>query len=294
MFILYGDYTLGAWIFTKLRNFSAVKSSSVFDEANASNKPLDPKVIEIVIDDLKSEDRSRQQDAFQLLSSLGRWIVPLLIETIKRESNVRARRLGTELIKSKGDDAVSMFRKSLMNESRPEYRARMLDVIDSISTDLMVELADTLSDSAEVDRRSEFRMAERINTPEVIQLLVGLARAEDPELAAPAINSLGKVNVAAKVETLIAVVEKSKEKELVGAPCRAMGQIADSLFVVPLEKLLLPKRRLLFQKKTETAVRVAAVYAVSQIKDSRAAALLSALAEDPDYRVREVLKNLRQ
>ncbi|MDA3896345.1 MAG: diguanylate cyclase [Desulfobacteraceae bacterium] len=294
MFILYGDYTLGAWIFSKLRNFSAAKSSPVFDEANVSNKPLDPKVIEIVIDDLKSEDRSRQQDAFQLLSSLGRWIVPLLIETIKRESNMRARRLGIELIKSKGADAISMFRKSLMNESRPEYRARMLDVIDSISTDLMVELADTLSDAADVVRRSAFRMAERLNTPEVIQLLLELARAADPELAAPAINSLGKLHVAAAVETLIAVVEKSEEKEVMVAACRAMGQIADPLFVGSLEKILLPKRRLLFQKKMETSVRVAAVYAVSQIKDSRAAALLSALAEDPDYRVREVLKNLRQ
>jgi diguanylate cyclase (GGDEF)-like protein len=294
MFILYGDYTLGAWIFTKLRNFSAVKSSPVFDEKSASNNPLDPKVIEIVIDDLKSEDRSRQQDAFQLLSSLGRWIVPLLIETIKRESNIRARRLGIELIKSKGDDAVILFRKSLMNESRPEYRARMLDVIDSIATDLMVELADTLSDSADVVRRSAFRMAERINTPEVIQLLLELARADDPELAVPAINSLGKLNVAAAGEALISVVEKSEEKEVVIAACRAMGQIANPLFVASLEQILMPKRRLIFQKKTDTAVRVAAVYAVSQIKDSRAASLLSALAEDPDYRVREVLKNLRQ
>jgi len=294
MFILYGDYTLGAWIFTKLRNFSAAGNSPIFDEKNAPGQPLDTKIIEIVIDDLKSEDRSRQQDAYQLLSSFGGWIVPLLIETLKRESNMRARRLGTELIKDKGNDAVFMFKKSLMNESRPEYRARMLDVIDSISMDLMVELSDTLSDPADVVRRSAFRMAERLNTPEVKQLLLELARSDDPDLAAPAINSLGKLNAAEAVETLIAVMEKSDEKEVVVASCRAMGQIADPLFVVALENILMPKRRMFFQKKTETAVRVAAVYAVSQIKDSRVAPLLNALAEDPDYRVREVLKNLRQ
>ncbi len=157
-----------------------------------------------------------------------------------------------------------------------------------------MELGHTLSDPAGVVRRSAFRMAARLNTPEVMQLLLELAQADDPGLAAPAINSLGKLNAPDAVETLIAIMEKSEEKEVIVATCRAMGQIADPLFVVPLEKLLLPKRRLLFQKKMETAARVAAVYAVSQIKDSRVTVLLSALAQDPDYRVREVLKSLRQ
>jgi len=294
MFILFGEYSLAAWMFTILRGLTGSEASLVLDEKNALVKPIDPKIIEIVIDDLKSEDRSRQQDAFQLLSNLGSWIAPFLVEMIKRESNMRARRMGAELIKNKGNDAVFLFKKLLMNESRPEYRARMLDVIDSVSEDLMVELTDTLSDTADVVRRSAFRMAERLKTPEVIQLLIELARGDDSEMAVPAINSLGKLNPAAAVEALIAVVEKSEEKEVVVAACRAMGQIADSLFVVPLEKILMPKRRLFFHKKMDTAVRVAAVYAISQIQDSRVATLLSALSEDPDYRVREVLKNIRQ
>jgi len=207
---------------------------------------------------------------------------------------MRARRLGTELIKNKGNDAVFMFRKSLLNESRPECRARILDVIDSVTRDLMMEVADTLSDTADVVRRSAFRLAERLNTPEVIQLLIELAGGDDPDQAVQAINSLGKLNAVGAVETLLFVVEKCEEKEVVVAACRAMGQIADPLFFVALENILMPKRRLFFQKKIETAVRVAAVYAISQIKDSRVAPLLKALADDPDYRVREVLKNLRQ
>ncbi len=292
-FILYGEYTLGAWIFTKLQNFSEGKSSLAFDGKGVLNQPLDTKTIEIVIDDLKSADRSRQQDAFQLLSSLGSWVVPVLIEAIKRESNMRARRLGTELIKNKGKDAIFMFRKSLLNESRTECRARILDVIDSVTPDLMIELTDTLSDAADVVRRSAFRLAERLNTPEVIQLLIALAGGDDPDHAVQAINSLGKLKADRAVEILISVMENPEEKEVVIAACRAMGQIADPLFFVPLENILMPKRRLFFKKKIETAVRVAAVYAISQIKDSRVPSFLKTLAEDPDYRVREVLKNLR-
>ena len=294
MFILFGEYSLAAWIFSKLREFAGSEAPLVFDQENVLLKPLDPKTIEIVIEDLKSEDRSRQQDAFQLLSNLGSWIVPFLIETIKRESNMRARQMGAELIKNKGNDAVSMFRKSLMNESRPEYRARILDVIDSVSEDLMVELTDTLSDNADVVRRSAFRMAVRLNTPEVIQLLIELVRRDDSDLAVSAITSLGKLKSGRAVEALILVMEKPEEKEVVVAACRAMGQIADPLFVVPLENILLPKRRLFFQKKIETAVRVAAVYAISQIKDRRVAPLLGRQEIETGYSDREVLKNLHQ
>ena len=292
MFIFFGDYTLGAWIFSKLQNFSGTESPAVFKAPKASEKPLDRKLIEIVIDDLKSEDRSLQQGAFQLLSNLGSWTIPLLIESIKRESNMRARRLAAELIRNKGDDAVVMLKKSLMNESRPEYRARILDIIDSVTGNLMVELSDALSDSADVVRRSAFRLAERLNTPEVIQLLFELALSNDPDLAVPAINSLGKLHADGVADLLVSVVEKSDKKDIVIAVCRTMGQIPDSLFVLPLENILMPKRRLFFQKKSETAIRVAAVYALAQIEDVRVAPLLKALADDPDYRVQEVLKNI--
>jgi diguanylate cyclase (GGDEF)-like protein len=292
MFILYGDYALGAWIFSKLKKFSGAGSSPLLEAAAASEIPLDPKLIEVVIDDLKSEDLTRQQGAFQLLSNLGAWTVPLLIEAIKRESNMRARRLAAELIKNQGGAAVMMFKKSLMNETRPEYRARILDVIDSVTGDLMVELADTLSETADIVRRSAFRLAERLKTPAVIGLLSELARGDALEMAVPAINLLGKLNSEETGRTLLAILAESDEKEIVAAVCRAMGQIADPSFVLPLENILMPRRRILFQKKTETVIRVAAIYAISQIRDPRVSTILRALADDPDSRVREVLKNI--
>lgn len=292
MFILYGDYALGAWVFSKLKKFSSTGSSPVFEAAAALEIPLEPKLIEIVIDDLKSEDLARQQGAFQLLSNLGVWTVPLLIEAVKRESNMRARRLAAELIQNQGADAVMMFKKSLMNETRPEYRARILDVIDSVTSDLMVELADTLSESADIVRRSAFRLAERVKTPGVMGLLFELARSDAPELAVPAINLLGKLNPEGTGKILLMILAESGEKEIVAAVCRAMGQIADPLFVLPLENILMPRRRIFFQKKTGTAIRVAAVYAISMIQDPRVPTILRALADDPDARVRGVLKNI--
>jgi diguanylate cyclase (GGDEF)-like protein len=294
VFILFGEYTLATWVLTQIQRICSSAAIKGIEVDEILEKPIDPKAAEVVIEDLKSEDRSRQQDAFQLLSNLGNRVIHLLIDMVKREGNMRVRRMCAELIKNCGQEGVDLFKQSLMSESRPEYRARLLDVIDSVTTDLMMELSDTISDNSDVVRRSAFRMAERLGSPGVNRLLIELAKGDDPGLAASAINSIGKLNSPGAVNTLIAIAEKSDNNDVLVAVCRAMGQIADASFMEMLEKFLIPKRKLFFQKKYDTSVRVAAVYAVSQIKDPRAATLLSSLSEDSDYRVREVLKNIKK
>jgi HEAT repeat protein len=257
------------------------------------DKPMDPKLVEVIIEDIKSEDRQRRQDAFQLLSTLGSGIVPALIETMKRESTLRVRQMIAGLIKNQGDAAVIALKRALMAEGRPEYRARLVDVMDAVTVDVMVELADTLSDASDVVRRSAFRLAERINTTPVIDLIMELAGGEDPDVAVSAIGSLGNLKARQAADILVRIAEKTDAKEMLAAVCRAMGQIADPMFVTILENILLPRKRLFFQKKPDSAVRVAALYAVTQIPDPRVKPLLMALAEDPDLRIREVVKNLR-
>ena len=293
LFLLHGDYSLGTWIFVKLQKFSGTGASLVFQADTAVDRSLDPRLIEVVMDDLKSEDPALQQGAFQLLSSLGTWTVPFLIDTVKRESNMRARRLAVDLIRHKGDAAVEMFKKSLMTESRPEYRARILDVIDSVTIDLMAELRDTLSDTADVVRRAAFRLAERLNTPAVFGLVRELAREADADVAVPAIQLLGKYHPEGTIEMLSGILSQSDDREILVATCRAMGQIADAAFVPALENILMPRRRLIFLKKTDTAVRVAAVYALSRINDIRVVPILRSLADDSDQRVREALKSIQ-
>ncbi|MDA8403229.1 MAG: HEAT repeat domain-containing protein, partial [Desulfobacteraceae bacterium] len=285
--ILFGDYTPASWVFDQVRHMAAAAGDGLLD------KPLDARFVEVIIEDFKSEDRQRRQEAFQLLSVLGQGIVPELIDTLKRESGLRVRQMIGELIKNQGSAAIDALKRALMGESRPEYRARLVDVIDAVTPDVMAELADTLSDPSDVVRRSAFRLAERLNTPHVIELMIELAQGEDADMAISAIGSLGNLKARQAVDTLIQIGEQTDAKELLVAVCRTMGQIADPAFVTTLENILLPRRRLFFQKKTDVPVRIAALYAVSQIPDPRVRPLLMALADDPDSRIREVVKNLR-
>jgi len=291
--ILLGEYIPAAWVFDQVRSMANAAEGGLGRADFYMDKPLDARLIEVIIEDIKSEDRQRRQDSFQLLSTLGSGIVPSLIETMKRESSLRIRQMGAELIKNQGEAAVDVLKRSLMGENRPEYRARLVDIIDMVTPDIMVELTDTLSDASDVVRRSAFRLAERLNTAPVIDLMIELAGSDDPDLAVSAIGSLGNLKVRRAADTLIRVVEQSDAKETLAAACRAMGQIADHGFVTTLENILLPRRRLFFQKKTDSSVRVAALYAAAQIQDPRVRPLLMALAEDPDTRIRELVRNLK-
>ena len=230
-----------------------------------------------------------QQEAYQLLSSMGQMIIPQLIDTIKREDNLRIRHLAAELIKNSGPSGIDLLKKSLMGENRPDDRARMLDVIDSVTKDVMAELTDTLSDNRDMVRKAAFRLAERLNTPEVIQMLIEFSKSEDSNLAVYAINSLGKLKSSAVKEALLNILEKSLVPDVLVAACRAMGQISDPSGVSLLGKIL-TKRRTFGGKKYDPIVRVAAAAALSQIPGAQTQKALNAAAKDPDYRVRETVK----
>lgn len=292
-FILFGEYASAAWMFDQVQRMAGLREDLPPGGGLFPDRPLDARFVEAVIEDLKSEDRQRRQEAYQLLSTLGSGIVPGLIDTMKREGSLRVRGLIAELLKNQGDAAVHLLKRAFMGEGRPEYRARLLDVLDAVTPDVMLELSDALSDPADVVRRSAFRLAERLNTPAAIDMLVTLAGGDDPDLVIPAIGSLGNLKAFQATETLIRMAEQTDAKELLIAVCRAMGQVADPAFVTTLENILLPRRRLFFQKKSDPSVRIAALYAASRIPDPRVNPLLLALAEDPDLRIREVVKNLR-
>jgi HEAT repeat protein len=177
----------------------------------------------------------------------------------------------------------------LMGENRPDERARILDIIDSVTKNVMAELTDTLSDNRDVVRKAAFRLAERLNTPEVVQMLIEFSKSDDSNLAVAAINSLGKLKPSAAKETLLAIIESSEASDVLVAACRSLGQVNDPSCILPLLKML-TKRRMFARKKYDPQVRVAAAYALSQIPGQQAQKALSAAAKDPDYRVRETIK----
>jgi diguanylate cyclase (GGDEF)-like protein len=298
-FILFGEYTFAAWIYlgTSARYAAAFppgkkKIIEVCSEGDIRifDRPLGSEVVAALSEDLRKGDRSRQQETAQLLSTMGSGTIPLLIDLIKESEDLRVRRLSADLIAKHGKHGETMIKAAFAQTWRHEQKTRILEVIDSITTDLSMEMTSAISDPDENVRRSAFKLIERVSTPEALALLkIAAAPDGDSQTALLAINAMVRLKPDFLADTLATLSRESNDQDILIASCRAMGQSGESAYTVPLSEILFPKRRFLGRKKYDTAVRVAAAFALAQIAGEKAGSIIQGLKKDRDPRVREVV-----
>ena len=199
---------------------------------------LDQKTKELVLEDLKSQESTRMQEATQLLGGLGPKALPMLIEIIKKEDDSRLRQIACQLLSELGSEAPQLLKRELVLEGFAEQRVRILEVIDSITRDLRKELAFSLEDESPRVRRAAFLLVERLNDERLTPLLFDHANHADATIAVAAIKSLGKLKPAGAVDVLVLLLDSAKETEHVIAACRALGQIADPASIEPLARII--------------------------------------------------------
>jgi HEAT repeat protein len=217
-------------------------------------------------------------------------ILPFIIDVIKQEDDLRVRPLMAGLIRNMGIEAVEVFKRDLVLEATAEERVRMLDIADVVSRDVHMELSYALSDEKTQIRRAAFRLAERLNDEQTVDLLCDIAQTEEATKAIPAIRSLGRMKAAQGVTVLAAVLNKAKEQDLQMACCQALGQIADPAGMDILIRILAPRGLLSLQKKYSDHLRAAAAFALAQMPQPRVADVMKSLLEDSDPRVRQTAR----
>ena len=218
--------------------------------------------------------------------------MPVLIEVVKSEDNLRVRQIASHLLKDLGPEAAKLLKQQLVLEGLPEERIRILEVIDSVTQDLKTELAFAFADDNSKVRQAAFLLTERLNDPQVNSLLFDYANHDDPKMAMIAIKFLGRLKPAGAVEVLVSMLESAKELERMIACCRALGHIADPAAIEPLAQILARAGFLSLRKKRSSSVRAAAAFALAQIPAPRAAEILSLYDDDRDPRVRQVAQSL--
>jgi diguanylate cyclase (GGDEF)-like protein len=244
----------------------------------------------LLVDDLKSADPTRQEQAAQLLGSFGMGAMPTLIEVVKREGDLRVRQLAANLLAQLGARAARVYKKELVLEITPEERVRMLEVGDTVTRALKTELAFALGDADPGVREAAYGLAARLNDARITPLLVDYAAHKDPVMAAGAIKCLGKLKPPGLVKLLAGIMKSAKDQALQVACCQALGQVADPAAVEPLTRILTSGGFLRFRKRWPADVRAAAAYALAQISDPRAAKTLASLAKDPDPRLKQLAR----
>jgi HEAT repeat protein len=211
----------------------------------------------------------------------------MLIDLIRQEEDIRIRRTAAGMLGNTGKTGAQLIKQALIEETRDSTKLKILEVIDSVTTEIGTELRYTLIDSREPVRQAALRLIQRIDKPETTSLLADLALSRDPELAMESINHLGARKSGQAANALLELASRISEPDLLCALCRAMGQHADPRFLTPLEKILLPPRRFLRKNQHSSLVRIAAVYALARIQTEQAKQMIAALKNDKDPRVRE-------
>jgi HEAT repeat protein len=256
------------------------------------NRQLEPMAQELLIEDLKSADPQRQRNAAQLLGSLGASVMPLLTEIIKREKDFRARQIAAMLLEKVGPGAVERLKRFLVLEISAEERVRILEIIDTLTAELKIELQHALGDEDPAVRRAAYQLVVRLNEDRVVDWLKEFLQSDMPLLAATAVKCLGKLKPPEVEADLEALLNATNDDRLRIACCRALGQIAKPACINTLLGLLLPRRVFIFRKTTSAQVRAAAAYALNQISHPKAAASLVRFVDDRDPRIREIARQV--
>jgi len=287
----FGDYPFASRIHMHLLNRQQQLKDSKDPSAQQLKmvliQELDLKTQEILLEDLKSQDLSRQQQATQLLGSLGPAASSMLIEAIKKEDDLRLRQIASRLLGNLGPKAAKLIKGELVLAGFAEERLRILEVIDNITQDIRTELAYAIGDENPKVRHGALRLVERLNDAELTSLLLEYANHEDSSMAVTAIKSLGKLKPAGTIDLLVSLLHSAKETERLIACCRALGQIADPACIEPLAKVMVPGGFFTLRKRKSSLIRATAAFALAQIPHPRVTEVLSLYVEDRDPRVRQ-------
>jgi HEAT repeat protein len=294
--IQFVEYPTAGRILSNLRKrqkeLEEVKDSHAQLLAKRLKRKLDPSTEKLLLEDLKSGESTRLRNAAQLLAGLGQGVVPFLIDIIKQEDDYRARKIAAMLLEKQGPAVADRLKELLVLEVTAEERSRILDVIDTLTSDLRDELTHALGDQDPQVRQAAFHLAERLNNNETIALLLELAKTQTGNLAVSAIKCLGKLKPKNLDETLIDLLDSTKDDDLRIVCCRALGQIASPAAVDPLTRLLVPQGFFPFRKNCHPDVRAAAAYAMARISHPDVRGVLAHFVDDKDPRVQEIARSV--
>jgi diguanylate cyclase (GGDEF)-like protein len=292
--IQFGEYSLSTRILQSLygryQKLLANKDPEAQRLAKFLDKKLEPTTQQLLVNDLKSGEISRQENAARLLGSLGQVTLPLLIDIVKKEEDLRARKIAVALLGELGTEAGDLLKKELVLGSNPAEQLRILEVIDTVTRDLKTELIFAIESENSEIREAAFRLAERLNTPQIVELLLNYARGPDIGLAVDAITCLGRVKPQGIIEPITSLLESTKDTRLMMACCQALGQIGEPAGVEPLLNILKGRGSFFRRQRRNPQIRATAAFALAQIPHPRVAELLSPFVDDADARVREIAR----
>ncbi len=255
--------------------------------ARILDRRLDPTAQQLLKEDLRSGQSERQERAAQVVGSLGKPSMALLVEVIKEEKDYRVRQMAARLLAETGPEAGDLLKREVVTEVTVEQRFRVLEIIDTVTRDLRKELAYSFGDASPKIRRAAFRLFERLHSDALIDVILPLTEVEEPSIVKGAIRSLAHLKSAAAVEALVGILEETEDPKMAVVCCQALGEIGQPSCIDALARVLSKRTGLFRRRRWDEQTRATAALALKQIDHHRAADTLSRYAKDKHRRVRQ-------
>jgi diguanylate cyclase (GGDEF)-like protein len=279
---------------THQRGLRSAGSSQINTAADLLDQDLDLAAQRILIDDLRSGNAGRQEKAAGVLSQAGLAAAGPLLDVIKQEPDYRTRRLAASVLARAGPEAARRLKRELALEVSAEQRFRLLEVADTVSRDLLDEIALCLGDPRPKVRRAAFQLAERLNDPAFVEVLALTARGPDSALARGAIRCIGRIGTATAVRAIEALLRSTRTTPEMALACsQALGGIERDAAVPALARVLRERHLLGFGRRWPDQVRATAALALYHIDHPAAARNLMRFTRDRDSRIRRLAVALR-
>ena len=258
-------------------------------------------LINILIQDLRSGDTGKKQDAYAVLLSLEEFGVYALLNVIKNVEDIHLRRIIAFIVKNIGAEAVKVMVSSISADMPVEEARRIIEVLDGVEYyDIVVaELKGAMNHYSPTIRKEILATLSRIPCAATNELVLSALNDYDSGVKKEAIKSAGRCTLVDSVPSLISYIvpesifsKEGFEASVQEAACGALGVMKEISAIPVLAAVAGSSGGVLkLQKAKSVSVRAAALFALANFKPVETKNILEKFAKDSNSAIAKAARD---
>ncbi|MFH1824968.1 MAG: HEAT repeat domain-containing protein [Candidatus Firestonebacteria bacterium] len=256
-------------------------------------------LLSVIISDLRSSDKRKQEDAYKVVLSLEEHAVFYLISTLKEIEDLHLRRILAFVIKNLGESAVKLLVTSITDTLSSDEAKKIIEVLDSVEHHDIIskELKNMYTHYSPEIRREVLKAIVKISPLNAVDLLGQGLDDYDLNVIKEAIRLTGKIKCEEAVPKLLTFISPqslfSKNKidvSLQEETCIALGKIKNKSTISILQEVAKGGNIIKFKKDKPVSIKITALYGLANFKQEDTRHILMRFLNDKDINIVKAAK----